>query len=166
MRVRNVHERLLPASVAEVGDLVAHVAEIGTRLWPRQWPRMKLDRPLAVGAVGGHGPIRYVVEEHVPDVRTTFRFTAPRGFDGTHGFEIEPRGEHTLLRHVLVMEVHGLARLQWSLAFRPLHDALIEDGLDTAERTLTGTVARPAHWSAWVQALRAGLRRVDSRSAA
>jgi hypothetical protein len=49
----------------------------------------------------------------------------------------------------------------WSTVVRPLHDALIEDALDNAERETTGTVAEPAGWSWWVRTLR---RVLGSRS--
>jgi hypothetical protein len=45
------------------------------------------------------------------------------------------------------------AALTWPLIFRPLHEALIEDSLDDAERALGGEP--PAReWSPWVRLLR------------
>jgi hypothetical protein len=124
-------------------------------LWPhRQWPAMKFDRPLEPGAVGGHGPIRYSVEEYEPGSHVLFKFKAPRGFNGTHGFWVEPLDpDHARLRHVLEMRASGPALVSWTFIFRPLHDALIEDALDCAEHA-TGATPRPRGWSAWVKALR------------
>jgi hypothetical protein len=119
---------------------------------------MRFDRALSVGAVGGHGPIRYVIEAYEPSRRICFRFTAPRGFDGTHAFEVREAGGRVRLEHVLLMQTTGPARLTWPLVFRPLHDALLEDALDRAERTLTGAVRTPARWSPYVRALRTALR--------
>jgi hypothetical protein len=48
----------------------------------------------------------------------------------------------------------GPARLSWPLVFRPLHDALLEDALDNAERQVTGRLQLPARWSPYVRALR------------
>ncbi len=179
MIVVNVHQRELPVPRARAGALIDTLASPADRLWPhRSWPRMTLDRPLAVGAAGGHGPIGYVVESHEPGRRVVFRFTRPRGFDGTHRLEAldlsqaggvsgagdvprvdEPR---SVLRHTLEMDARGPARLTWPLLFRPLHDALIEDALATAEAAL-GLPPDVRGWSPWVRALRRVLSRGRAR---
>lgn len=154
----NVHERVLVATPAEVGALLDRLASREDGIWPRdRWPAMRFDRPLGVGAVGGHGPVRYNVEDYQPGRSVRFRFTAPRGFLGTHGYEIEERAGETLLRHVLKMRTEGPALLTWPLMFRPMHDALIEDSLDRAERSLGREPARPNRWSARVRLLRRAL---------
>ncbi|MEU5404340.1 SRPBCC family protein [Streptomyces sp. NPDC005963] len=156
MGVYNVHERLLTAEKDAVGALVDALAGDGDPLWPHgSWPRMEFDGPLTTGAVGGHGPIRYTVIAHVPAVWVRFAFSGPRGFDGFHEFTVLPvDDEHALLRHTLAMETHGTARLTWPALWRPLHDALLEDSLDRAELACTGSVARPARWSAYVRLVR------------
>lgn len=168
MHVRNVHERTLAARPEAVGALIDTLASPRDALWPhRSWPRMAFDRPLAVGAVGGHGPIRYTVDRYEPGRRVQFRFTAPRGFDGIHRYDVVPVAEATTrLRHVLDMQTSGWARVSWPMVFRPLHDALIEDSLDRAERSL-GLTPRPTRWSPWVRLLRWMLSggRARSRSA-
>ena len=158
MKVLNIHERELEAPASRVGRLLDSLASEQDALWPlHAWPRMSFDRPVGVGAVGGHGPIRYIVEAYSPGKSVRFRFTAPRGFDGFHALEVEsrdPASPH--LRHTLQMTTHGLARLTWPLIFRPLHDALVEDALTTAEASLErSSRARP--WSSWVRCLRWGL---------
>lgn len=155
MPVRNVHERRIAADAVRVGSLIDTLASADDRLWPSHaWPRMEFDRPLGVGADGGHGPIRYVVQVYEPGRRVEFRFTAPRGFDGTHGYEIDTVDESmTRLRHVLEMELGWPAILTWPLIFRPLHDALIEDSLDKAEHSL-GLEPRSTAWSWRVRLLR------------
>jgi hypothetical protein len=160
MTVINIHERVLGAPMTEIGELIDRLASADDRLWPRdRWPAMKLDRPLSVGATGGHGPIRYTVESYEPSRLVRFRFTAPRGFLGSHRFEVEAMGgEKAKLRHVIEMRVQGTARLTWPLAIRPLHDALMEDALDQAE-VYTGGEPGQRGWSPWVKFL----RRVMSR---
>lgn len=155
MNVRNIHTRALAADPARVGALIDRLASPDDGLWPRRmWPAMRFDRPLSEGAVGGHGPIRYTVEAYEPGQRIRFRFTAPRGFHGTHGFAVEPLDAgRTQLRHVLEMKTAGWAVLTWPLVFRPLHDALIEDALDQAQRSL-GLATHPSPWSPRVKALR------------
>ncbi len=156
--VENVHARRLPANPEKVGELINSLASSNDRLWPtRHWPAMRFDRPLSVGAVGGHGPIRYFVEAFEPGRRVRFRFTGPRGFDGTHGFDVEPRHDGTtILRHALRMETHAVARLTWPIVFRPLHDALIEDALDRAS-VMFGGDACSSKWPLRVRILRRSL---------
>ncbi|MCC6243423.1 MAG: SRPBCC family protein [Gemmatimonadaceae bacterium] len=155
MRVLNVHERELSASQEQAGSLINSLASREDRLWPKHsWPRMQLDRPLGVGATGGHGPVRYFVEAFVPSQSVTFRFTGPRGFDGYHRYDIvHDRDQHFLLRHTLQMTAKGPALVSWPLVFRPLHDALIADSLATAEASL-GRPPQVKRWSLWVRVLR------------
>ena len=166
MPVRNIHERLLSASAAEAGALVDGLGSSSDPLWPSQrWPAMRFDRSLAVGAVGGHGPIRYVVEAYEPGRLVRFRFTRPAGFRGTHAFLVTPEGAAgARLRHELLMRTEGLARLTWPLVFRPLHDALVEDVLDRAALA-TGRAPAAPPWSPWVRLLRLLLRLLLGRVA-
>lgn len=159
--IRNVHHRTLKATPAQLGALMASLASTDDRLWSHQWwPAMRFDRPLAVGAIGGHGPIRYFVESYSPNECIIFRFTAPRGFDGTHAYYIHPLNpSETRLEHVLEMNTSGPALLSWPLIFRPLHDALIEDSLDVAMANLELKPLSERNWSFYVRLLRALLRR-------
>jgi hypothetical protein len=157
--VFNVHERSLSASREDVGALLDRLASPADSLWPGdRWPRLRLNQPLSVGAVGGHGPIRYTVEEYRQGELVRFRFTGPRGFNGSHAFIVrdEP-GSATLLRHELAMRATGAARLSWPLIFRPLHDALLEDALDRASAAF-GDDVQPRRWSVRVRLLRWFLR--------
>jgi hypothetical protein len=158
MRVSNVHERELIADLATAAPLIDRLASPEDVLWPgKSWPRMRFDRPLRVGARGGHGPIRYFVESYRPGREIRFRFTGPRGFDGWHGLLLEEAGSRrTRLRHILQMTTHGTASFSWPLVFRPLHDALVEDALDCAEDFM-GIEVEPVRWSLWVRLLRAAL---------
>jgi hypothetical protein len=159
MHVRNVHEREFDLPLATVGEVIDTLASKNDRLWPREaWPPMRFDRPLSVGAVGGHGPVRYSIEEYQPGRLILFRFLGPSGFNGTHRFEVEDQHGRTVLRHVLEMRAVGRARLSWPLLFRPLHNALIEDGFDRAAASLGVGVERPARHSISVRALRAVVR--------
>jgi hypothetical protein len=159
MLVRNIHTRVLGASPARVGQLVDSLASPADALWPRDhWPAMRFDCSLQVGVRGGHGPIRYTVAVYQPGKYIEFRFDTPRGFDGYHAFFVEPlAADQTRLWHLLVMHTTGPARLSWPLVFRPLHDALIEDCLDTAARAVAGQPGDRA-WSPWVVALRGAVR--------
>lgn len=165
--IENIHERLLPADAAAVAWLIDSLGNSRDRLWPSwRWPAQVLDRPLAVGAMGGHGPIRYAVVDYVPGARVRYEFKAPRGLVGTHGFEVLPgdgKGS-TLLRHTLTATARGAMVLAWPLIWRPMHDALVEDGLDTAQAALADApiVARPL--SPRVRLLRRLARRRSCRA--
>jgi hypothetical protein len=155
MKVVNVHQRLLHASPERVGALIATLASSVDALWPRRdWPRIAFDRPLGVGARGGHGPIRYDVDAYVPGESIRFRFTGPRGFDGWHKLEVlEATLQHSVLEHRIQMETSGTGTWLWLLVVRPLHDALIEDAFAVAEASL-GLPARRVPWSPYVRLLR------------
>ena len=115
---------------------------------------MRFNEPLGVGAKGGHGPIRYFVEEFDPGSQIIFRFTGPAGFHGTHRFRVVPLEGDSELRHTIEMQVTGSALLTWPLVFRPLHDALLEDCLDKVEADLSGRVWGKRAWSLHVRILR------------
>jgi hypothetical protein len=155
MKIINVHQRLLQARPERAGALIDTLASPHDKLWPRMhWPRMVLDAPLGVGAAGGHGPIRYVVDAYEPGHHVRFRFTSPRGFDGWHALEVlDATHVHCVLEHRIEMNITGTALLMWPLLFRPLHDALVEDALANAQRSL-GLVPHTPPWPAPVRLLR------------
>lgn len=156
MAVVNRHVRTLPASIDQCASLIDDLASDHDRMWASaHWPRLRLAPDLRVGAPGGHGPIRYYVEELVPGRRVRFRFTAPPGFDGYHEFALEEiSSARTKLTHVLEISPRHIARLSWPLAFRYLHDALIEDTLDRAEAAVSGGEPSTPRWTPYVRLLR------------
>lgn len=155
MEVHNIHECEIEADPVQVGALIDSLASKEDRLWPNQmWPRMEFEHSLGVGAKGGHGPIRYIVEEYTPSESIKFRFIGPKGFDGFHGYEIVAGSNMaTVLRHTVKMNTRGSAILSWALIYRPMHDALIEDSLTTAQVSLELSPTVRA-WSVWVKVLR------------
>ncbi len=155
MEVLNIHERELEADPVQAGALIDSLSSPQDRLWPKHtWPKMALDRPLGPGAAGGHGPIRYFVEQYAPGEFIRFRFNGPKGFDGFHEYEIiSTSKQSTLLRHTLRMHARGPAILSWPLLYRPMHDALLEDSLATAQVSL-GLNPQIRTWPLWVKALR------------
>ena len=158
MRVVNVHHRELPVQPSVLGALLDSLSQADDRLWPTStWPAMRFGRPLQVGARGGHGPIRYTVESYTPGHTISFRFSAPRGFDGTHSFLVSPTTSGSRISHEIHMTTTGRASLSWAFVLRPLHDALLEDALHKAALAC-GAQESPPRWSAWVRVLRALLR--------
>ncbi|WP_167149716.1 SRPBCC family protein [Actinomyces sp. ZJ308] len=154
--IRNVHERVINAPIESLGVLLDGLGQRGDRLWPsRSWPPMALDRPLAPGADGGHGAIRYYVSEYEPGRRVRFTFHPRTGIIGAHELSLDALDEgRTRIRHVLIGRTSGAMRLAFPVMVEPLHDAVVEDLFDNAEREATGLVARPATWSPRVRVLR------------
>ncbi|GGM37735.1 hypothetical protein GCM10012275_05980 [Longimycelium tulufanense] len=162
--VHNVHSRELPLPAREAAPLVDEIAEPQRSVWPApQWPPLLLDRPLGVGAAGGHGLVRYTCSRYEPGRRVEFTFARSVGIEGTHSLEIldGPAPGTCVLRH----EIRGTCRramvLLWPLVVRWMHDALLEDLLDRAERVAGRAPERPARWSPWVRLLHALARRVE-----
>ncbi|MDF0530722.1 DUF2867 domain-containing protein [Tsukamurella sp. 8F] len=152
----NIHERRIDAPPSVLGPLLDGLGGPDDRLWPSPaWVPMVLDQPLAVGADGGHGPIRYRVVDYEPGRRVRFEFHSTPGVSGHHELVVSPDGDGSLVRHILT------ARSPWPLGLilgetlMHLHDACVEDMLDNAERAATGTVRAPSRWSPRVRALRA-----------
>lgn len=160
MRVMNRHQRVIQAEPERVAALLKALATREDRLWPSQlWPPMRLDHPGLVGATGGHGPVRYRLVEVTPEsVRFEFRPEGlARGLIGGHRFSVASGPGGAVLSHELSAECGAATYLLWSLVVRPLHDALIEDALDCAERELTGVPRTQRRWSVRVRFLRSVL---------
>ncbi|MBP2413445.1 hypothetical protein JOF48_002244 [Arthrobacter stackebrandtii] len=155
--VYNIHQRDIAAPSNEVGELIDSLASKNDRLWPRsEWPAMRLDGPLSIGAAGGHGPVRYFVTAYELGRRIEFQFTGPSGFNGHHSFTATSLTDNsTLLRHELSISPSGTARLTWPIFFRPMHDALIEECLDRAERQCGSSSGAAHRRSLWTKILRA-----------
>ena len=170
MKVLNIHERSMKVKPTDAGGALDGLSGKEDFLWPRhRWPAMQFDGPLAVGASGGHGPIRYSVTEYVPGRRVEFRFSGEgltAGLDGRHFFEVIPRNGHVVLRHVVDAECDFKGWLKWQLLVGPLHDALLEDALAGVDRRLANGEARLPGWSPWVRFLRWMLEKKRKRAAA
>ncbi|PKN32555.1 MAG: hypothetical protein CVU61_17585 [Deltaproteobacteria bacterium HGW-Deltaproteobacteria-19] len=158
MKVMNIHERNMKVEPVKAGGAIDGLSGREDFLWPRhRWPAMEFDGPLAVGASGGHGPVRYSVTEYVPGRRVEFRFSGTgltAGLDGRHFFEVIPRNGHVVLRHVVDAECDFKSWMKWQLLVGPLHDALLEDALAGVDHKLADGEARLPSWSPWVRFLR------------
>ncbi|SMD13091.1 hypothetical protein [Lentzea albidocapillata] len=141
--IKNVHTRDLGVPA---GPFVERIQE----LWPPAWGKQEFDRPLGVGADGGHGPIRYHCTEFVPGESITFAFSDG---DGTHTLS----ASGTVLRHELIGDFSLGKRLRWALIIRWMHDACLEDLFDACERAAGRVPAAPARWSPWVRLVRRSL---------
>ncbi|GAA0036987.1 SRPBCC family protein [Brevibacterium metallidurans] len=138
--LRNVHQREVPASAEEVWALVERLGTAADCLWPSdRWPALRLDRGVAIGSKGGHGPIRYHVAEVEEGTWVRFAFDPAGGFVGGHEFRLESTDHGTRLAHEL--EVHAPGIVLTGLIL-PLHDALLEDLLDDLEANIRRVPSR------------------------
>lgn len=155
LKVLNIHIRILNQSKSRVSELLGTLSTENDQIWPKEkWPEMKFKEGMQIGAIGGHGPIRYAVEKYDLNSVIQFRFLKPLGFNGIHKFEIrELTKQQTEIKHTIAMETNGMGTLKWVLAIRPLHDALIEDGFDSLENKLTGS-HKATGWNIWVRFVR------------
>jgi hypothetical protein len=146
--IDNTHERLLPVPATVAGALLDRIGRPGDPLWPSPtWLPMRLDRPVAVGATGGHGPVRYQVSAYRPGRMVEFTFDPRIGLTGTHTFEIDDHGDDTcVLRHRLTADATGWMRLSWAALIGACHDTVLEHLLDNAEQAVTGTVGHPVRY--------------------
>lgn len=158
--MHSVHSRELAAPIERLAPLLDRIGGPDDLLWPAPawWP-IVLDRPLGVGADGGHGDIRYHVSEYEPGRRVRFAFDPRIGMDGFHEFSLVALAwGQTRIRHELECTPRGPMRLLAPI-IEKLHDAVLEDLLDNAERLATGDVRNPARWSRSVRVWRRLLER-------
>ncbi|MFJ3333237.1 DUF2867 domain-containing protein [Streptomyces sp. NPDC086766] len=143
--LRNVHERIVQAPAETVGALVDRLSAPDDPLFPTPvWPAMVLDRPLGVGADGGHGRIRYRVTAYEPGRSVRFDTTEDGLGTGYHRFDVEPLGPHRCrISHVLEVSMSAGKFAFCKLAIEPVHDTMVEEILDNAERAALGALPRP-----------------------
>ncbi|MBL1099560.1 DUF2867 domain-containing protein [Streptomyces coffeae] len=151
--VRNIHERTIDASAEAVGALLDRLSSEHDPIWPTPaWPPMRFDRPLGVGAEGGHGFVRYTVTAYEPGRRIRFDFPSDEG--GFHELTVEPLDPgRCRVRHVLEQRQRSAQRLVWALAIRWAHDIVVEEIFDNIERVAAGTHRAPLLWSPYVRLL-------------
>lgn len=155
--VHNVHERVVRRDPEWLAQAIERLGEPDSVLWPGDWwMPMILDRPLAVGASGGHATIRYTVIEYERGRRVVFRFDKPTPVEGTHAFDVLAGDEPgtMVVRHTIQGTTSGTSVLLWAFVIRWVHDALIEDLLDWAEFDADARPPRGSNWSPWVRMLR------------
>ena len=159
--MQNIHQRVIDAPADTLGALLDRVATPDDRMWPSPaWSPLVLDTGLTVGSRGGHGPIRYQVAAYEPGRRVRFTFEPGRGLEGYHELLITAEAPNRCrVTHTLTATLAGRMTLLWPLMIRWMHEALIQDLLDNAERAATGRLSgRPARWSWWVRLLRRARR--------
>lgn len=153
---RNAHQRLVAAPIEWVGPLLDQLGGPNDMVWPSPaWQPMVLDRPMAVGAAGGHGSIRYHVTAYEPGRKVEVEFSPGQGLDGWLTLTAEQSGlKHTLVRVVAEAQFSGAMVLAWPLAVRWAHDAVVEELLDNVERMVGSEPKRSPRRSPWVGLLR------------
>lgn len=155
LKVLNVHKRTLNQSSSKIAELLETLATENDMIIAKdKWPRMKLDNGLRVGSKGGHGPIRYSVQEYIVGKSIQFKFSVPKGFGGFHKFEIADLGNNKAeIQHTIDMRTSGIDTIKWLIAIRWLHDAYIEDAFDKLENHFSEE-KKSSVWNLWVKFLR------------
>ncbi|SHL79836.1 DUF2867 domain-containing protein [Streptomyces yunnanensis] len=155
--VRDAHTRIVQAPAEVVGALIDRLGGQPDPLFPTPvWPPMRFDRPLGVGADGGHGFVRYRVAAYEPGRRIRFAFTPdPSGEDtGHHEVTVHPLGaDRCRVDHVLESRLPLARRIVWHLAIRAVHGTVVEELFDNLERAATGRLGAPVRRSPRVRLL-------------
>ncbi|MBU0465146.1 MAG: hypothetical protein KKE12_16345 [Proteobacteria bacterium] len=160
MKTINIHKRIISQSKGVISDILNTLSSSDDKLWPKEkWPPMIFKKGLTIGAIGGHGPIKYSINTYIPGSLIEFTFVKPDGFKGVHRFEVtEIENNATELKHTIDMMLSGKGILTWHIAIRWLHDALIEDCFDKVENQFL-TNKKETKWNLWVVFLRNRLRK-------
>jgi hypothetical protein len=155
MSIINKHERIIKAAKEKIAEILDQIAIKEKSVWPSdRWPPIEFDRPLSIGALGGHGPIRYTVTDYRRGEYLECKFTSPIEFIGIHTFRIKEIEKNMIkITHMIDMKVKGKMKIIWPIAVRPLHDALLEDLFDNVEISVS-TKPVLQKWSLWVRFLR------------
>lgn len=155
MKVVNIHKRTIHQPKRKLNALMETLSTPNDKIWPyEKWPQMKFNVGLKVGGIGGHGPIRYEIIEHIPGEIIQFKFIRPKYFNGIHKFELIPLSPNkTELKHTIDMTTSGTATIGWTFVIRWLHHALMEDLFDKIENQFNDNNKRTA-WNLWVRFLR------------
>ncbi|MFE1171141.1 DUF2867 domain-containing protein [Streptomyces sp. NPDC058773] len=150
--VRDVHARTVHAPAEMAGALLDRLGGADDPLFPTPvWPPMRFDRPLGVGADGGHGFVRYRVAAYEPGRRVRFDFTDGGGW---HEVTVRPLGpDRCRVEHVLQRRLPLVQGVLWTLAMRSVHGTVVEEIFDNVERAATGRVLTPVRRSPRVRLL-------------
>lgn len=154
---KNIHERELPISPDEAGEILESLATENDRFWHSNMVEpIVLSNGLEVGSHGGHGPVRYHVAEHVPGIKVRFELDPVMGMLSEHILEVidtsTSERERVIFRHTLLYEVHGVKGLVNPLVIK-IHDGALEDMLDHVERECTGKAHRQQSTSPLIRKL-------------
>ena len=155
MKTLNIHKRQIKTPVHNVLELLPTLSTKSDRIWPiENWPPIKFKNGLKIGSNGGHAMIKYEIIDYHPQSHIEFKFQKPKGFNGTHKFEIyKLDSESSEIKHTLKMETSRMGTLSWLFAIRWLHDAILEDAFDKVKNQLTESNLK-TKWNLWVRALR------------
>lgn len=138
MQIHNIHERILHCAAEKAKILIDSFANKDAPLWPtKQWPRDHFDSPLQLGTIGGHGGTKYFLKEYITGKYLHFEFTYPKNYMGNHTFTLTHLDPNTcLLQHSVTLKLKRLDTLWWYIVIEPVHNALIENAFDNAEKFL------------------------------
>jgi hypothetical protein len=129
MRIRNGHERAVPAPPERVAELIADFG----RIWPSHIapaPRRQEDGLY-------HAGLMLWEEVDRPGAVRAFRVAAPHEIQAEHWFEVAPADDGAVLRHVIDGRADGRYEAIWRDRIEPLHDRILEALLDNVAAAAT-----------------------------
>jgi hypothetical protein len=109
------HKRSFGGTRRRIFQLLSEMGTSADAIWPfASQPFMRSPGPLDPGKTEEwHSGVHAVLEEVVPEEKIVWRFKND-GFDGTHGFYLEPDAKKTLLVHRIVATLSDTdGRLFW-----------------------------------------------------
>jgi hypothetical protein len=116
-QMSNVHGRIIAAPAARVGALLDTLASADDKFWPHEnWPRVKFNLPLQVGATGGHGTGPYTVSSYTPGRHIRFKFGGGR--QGYHEFTLQEVDDMTCLLRQSTKAQKDVATIRRTSALR------------------------------------------------
>jgi hypothetical protein len=139
MKIRNIHERTIPATPEQIAQLLADFEGI--------WPTQIAPAPRAQGERVYKTPMMLWQEYNRPGAARAFRVLSPAELQGEHWFELERVPAGTLIRHTVQGEALGDYEAIWQDRIEPAHDSILEAVLDNIEtavaRARKGDEAEP-----------------------
>ena len=132
-----VHQRSFGGTRRRIYQLLAEMGTSADAIWPfASQPFMRSAGPLDPGRTEEwHNGVHAVLDDAVPEERIVWRFQND-GFDGTHGFYLEPDAKKTRLTHrieAILSDTEG--RLFWR-RLEDVNTRTMEALFDKIERVL------------------------------
>jgi hypothetical protein len=131
------YQRSFSGTKRRIYHLLVDMGTSADAIWPfASQPFMRTPGPLEPGKTEEwHSGVNAVLEEVVPEERIVWRFRN-EGFDGTHGFYLEPDAKRTRIVHRIEATLSDTeGRLFWR-RLEDVHGRTIEALFDKFERVL------------------------------
>jgi hypothetical protein len=148
MIIKSRLRRFFISQQSGLNAIIDTFADDDSILWPVEvWPRDRFESKLALNACGGHGGTRYSVAEYVPGHFLKFEFTFPKSYHGFHSFRLtQVKNQQWLLEHNTFIKTNVWKWFLWVMLISPVHNALIQDAFDKAEKYASTNLLFLSKW--------------------